>query len=282
MLDHMYTPSAAGRVWDLWVRARRATAMRLGRYEPYLPQVIDDRRLRSDVARHLGLPEATVDAWWDEYAALSRSLGYAARMGERKTLCFEEAFIVFALMRQYRPPTVVEIGTQYGRSTRRIIDMKRHLGLDARIVCFDVVDQVRFFDRAEAELVLRDVTDDVAATVLDAYPSGLIYLDAHPYALLQDVIRAVLADGRWALAIHDCAAGLCNPRMTIGRDVQDVTSKSGVWERHVLADIFGVADPLAARLDDLETPTHRLRVFGTPHGLAVILPRALQPSPTPA
>ncbi|MCE7938082.1 hypothetical protein DCC79_08940 [bacterium] len=278
----MYTPSTAGRVVDLWTRARRAVAMRLGRYEPYLPQVIDDGRLRSDLGRYLGLPAATIAAWWDEYAALSRAQGYAARMGERKTLCFEEAFILFALMRRYRPPTVVEIGTQYGRSTRRIIDMRRHLGLASRVVCFDVVDQVRFFEPSEAELVLRDVTDDVAATVLHAYPAGLIYLDAHPYALLQDVVRAVLADGRWALAIHDCAAGLCNPRMTLPRDEPEVTSRSGVWERHVLADIFGVPDPLSARLDDLETASHRLRVFGTPHGLAVILPRQLAPAPDPA
>ena len=54
-----------------------------------------------------------------------------------------------------------------------------------------------------------------------------------------------------------------------------ITSRTGHWERHVLAEIFGVDNPLDSSLDDRETETHRLRVFETPHGLAVIMPKSL-------
>ena len=275
----MLVPTPTDRLRDMWVRTRRTAASWRGNYEPYLPLTVSAPRLRAEIARFFDLPPETVRAWWDAYRALSVAQRYAAVMGERKTLCFEEAFVLFALMRLGRPPTVVEIGTQYGRSTRRLIDMRRHLGLGTRIVCFDIEDAVRFFDPGEAELVVRDITGDVAQSVLGAYPPGFIYLDAHPHALLQDVVRATLADGRWCLAIHDCAKGLCNPRMTQPNDDPHVTSLGGVWERHVLADIFGVNDPLSERLDDLETATHRLRIFGTPHGLALIVPRGWRPSP---
>jgi hypothetical protein len=60
--------------------------------------------------------------------------------------------------------------------------------------------------------------------------------------------------------------------MTLDRADSNVTSLTGVWERYVLAETFGIADPLDPALDDLETPSHRLRVFGTPHGLALIVP----------
>ena len=73
------------------------------------------------------------------------------------------------------------------------------------------------------------------------------------------------------LAIHDCTAGLCNPRMTLAKDDPNVTSATGTWERHVLAQRFGIGDPLSPALDRATTPTHRLTIFDTPHGLGVVL-----------
>jgi hypothetical protein len=74
------------------------------------------------------------------------------------------------------------------------------------------------------------------------------------------------------LAIHDCGRGLCNPRMSIARDDPDVTSTTGVWERHILAEVFGVDDPRSERLDCAESPSHRLAIFDTRHGLGVVRP----------
>jgi hypothetical protein len=61
--------------------------------------------------------------------------------------------------------------------------------------------------------------------------------------------------------------------MELAKDDLKVSSLTGIWERHVLAEAFGLADPLSQQLDNLETDTHRLRIFSTPHGLGVITPK---------
>src|SRR5262249_54050436 len=123
-------------------------------------------------------------------------------------------------------------------------------------------------------LVRRNLAGCFRKEVLGAFEPGLLYVDVHGYGLLREVLTETLAGpGTWALALHDCGRGLCNPQMTLARDDPNVTSLTGVWERHVLAEVFGVDDPLDTRLDRLETSTHRVQIFDTPHGLAVILPR---------
>ena len=131
---------------------------------------------------------------------------------------------------------------------------------------------MRHFGPREATLVVGDVTGRFRAEVLQAHAPDLVFLDVHAHALLREAIIETLArPGAW-LAMHDCGRGLCNPRMTIAPEDPGVGSGTGVWERHVLAEAFGVGDPLDPRLDDLETTGHRLRIFDTPHGLGIIAP----------
>ncbi len=61
--------------------------------------------------------------------------------------------------------------------------------------------------------------------------------------------------------------------MTLKKDNPGVTSFTGIWERHVLAEIFGIPDPLSEQLDRLETATYQLCIFSTPHGLGVLVPK---------
>jgi hypothetical protein len=55
-------------------------------------------------------------------------------------------------------------------------------------------------------------------------------------------------------------------------DSSKINSQTGVWERHVLGDLFQTAND---QLHDVATQNHRLRIFSTPHGLAVIKPTIL-------
>jgi hypothetical protein len=87
-----------------------------------------------------------------------------------------------------------------------------------------------------------------------------------------------MAAGDCLVAVHDCGRGLCNPAMAIPRDAE-VSSLTGVWERHILAELFGADGPLDPGLDAAETATHRLRIFDTPHGLALIAPKAWAAAP---
>jgi glycosyltransferase involved in cell wall biosynthesis len=245
-----------------------------GAFVPVIPEQVDQERLVEEISRFFQLPRAAVETMRTMYAAFHEAKGYARTLGERKTLCFEEAFVLYVLLATSRPPTLVEIGTQHGKSTRRLLDIKTLLGLPGRVVCFDLEDQVQHFSRDEAELMVRDMRGRFAQDVLRAYEPGLVFHDVNSYCLLKEVLTQTLAHaGKWALAIHDCGRGLCNPRMTLAKDDPHVTSSTGVWERHVLAEVFGIADPLSERLDQLETATHRLVIFGTPQGLAVLLPK---------
>ncbi len=244
-------------------------------YAPVIPERVDRGRLVEEICEFFRLQRSNVEAQLRMYAEFSEAKGYARTLGERKTLCVEEAFLVYVTLAAVRPRTVVEIGTQHGKSTRRILDIKGLLGLDSRVACFDKEDQVQCFTPEEAELRVMDLTGKYADEVLQPYQPDFVFCDVHTYDLLKEVVTQTLRHaGNCALVLHDCGRGLCNPQMTLRKDDLDVSSSTGIWERHVLAEVFGVDDPLSARLDDVRTAAHRLRVFGTPHGLAIILPRA--------
>lgn len=245
-------------------------------FKPRFAERVNPRTFRRRLADSVGISLPEADRLWDDYLALHEQQQYAERFGERKTLCCEEAFVHYVLLQKFRPPTLVEIGTQYGKSTRRFLDMREHAGIDFQVNCFDVEDQVREFSPGEACLHLEDVTDRVESAVLDVFPPGIIYLDAHPYYLLQNVISAVLKRTDWILTVHDCTRGLCNPRMTMSRDDPNITSLGGHWERHVLAEQFGVPDPLSRRLDHVVTENHDFSILPTRHGLGLIMPRQLR------
>lgn len=247
-------------------------------YSPRIPEQVDTGKLLDQLTQFFYLRRADVEGMFGVYRAVHDAKKYAETLGEQKTLCFEEAFGLYVLLATIRPRTIVEIGTQHGKSTRRILDIKTLLGLPSRVVCFDVTNEVQHFTPAEAELIVKDVTGKVQNDVVRAYEPGLIFLDVHAYGLLKEVVTQTVADPKsWTLAIHDCGRGLCNPHMTLRKDDPNVTSSSGVWERHVLAEVFGIPDPLSGQLDSVETPTHRLRIFDTPHGLGVLVSKGAIP-----
>jgi hypothetical protein len=233
--------------------------------------------LFTDVGDLFDLDRLEVERRWQVYRALHDAKGYEQTLGEHKTLCLEEAFVLCVALGLARPRTIVEVGTQHGKSTRRILDMAEMLDLGCRVVCFDVADCARHFKPGvDAELILCDLSGRFRQAVVGKFEPGLIYLDVHSHALLSEAVAETLGHAPGCiLAIHDCGRGLCNPRMTIRKDDANVSSSTGVWERYVLAEAVGIADPLDPRLDDMVTPTHRLRIFHTRHGLGMLLPLAV-------
>lgn len=249
---------------------------KLQSHRPVIPTAVDHSLLLADVAGLLQRPVERIEKLWSDYQGLMSAGRHVSQLGQAGTLSSEEAFVIHCLTAIFKPPELIEIGTHQGKSTRRILDSIAHLQLKTAVTCFDIEDLVEYFSADEATLVLQDVTDSVAQDILDRYAPGIIYLDAHPWHLLKNVIAAVLRREDWLLAIHDCSPILCNPKMTISKDEPSlITMRTGHWERHVLAEVFGLEDPLDPRLNELETETHRLRIFGTQHGLGVILPKAL-------
>jgi glycosyltransferase involved in cell wall biosynthesis len=266
-------PAPSARLNSQSVRAKPRTA---NDYEPAFRSV-DQDRLFEDTGCLFNLSRDEVERRWRTYRTLHEAKGYERSLGEFKTLCLEEAFVLSVAMAEARPRTIVEVGTQHGKSTRRILDIACLLELNCRVVCFDIANSVRHFKPSlEAELILGDLTGRFRRDVLGKHNPGLIYLDVHTNSLLTEAVTETLAHpSPCVLAIHDCGRNLCNPLMTISKDDPNVTSSTGVWERHVLAEAFGVADPLDPRLDALETPMHRLKIFNILHGLGVLYPKSL-------
>jgi len=246
-----------------------------GAYRPQYGRGWGRRRLVQEAAVFFGMDPRHLDELYGEYRRLYRRLGYRRYLSERKTLCFPEAFIFFVLFRRMRPKVLVEIGTQFGQSTRRLRDMADHLNLETRIICYDIADELRYVGRDEVELVIEDVTGRARTEIFEKWNPEIVFLDARPYRLIQDVVRSRMAAGMGGiLVIHDCIRGLYNPNMKVSRDDPHITSRTGVWERHVLAEEFGIADPRGRALDYAARGDWVLRIFGTPHGLAVMAPRA--------
>ncbi|MBI2608838.1 MAG: hypothetical protein HYW47_04470 [Deltaproteobacteria bacterium] len=230
----------------------------------------------NEVSQTFSIDRNKIHLFWKEYLNIHKKNHYTERFGEHKTLNREETFILYLVQKLLRPETTVEIGCQYGNSTRRIIDIRKELNLTTKPIVFEVDDRVREFEKNEVEFYLEDVTQDIHKKLLNKYEGGMIYLDAHPYFLLENIISGVLNTNNWVLCIHDCTVGLFNPKMKISKTaVKGITSKTGAWERYVLADLFGIANPSSPSLNNTETKTHRLRIFSTYHGLALIYPKTL-------
>lgn len=255
---------------------RRSAKKLMGGFVGELATGIDQNVLMKQASAYFQMPIEQVRDHYVAYRQFHSQNNYEQRFGERKTFCFEEAFLFYLAALRIRPTQIVEIGPYSGKSTRRIIDLLHFLNLETKVTCFDIEDHLQFVERHEVSLIIKDVTNNFVATVLTPIAPDLIFLDARPHALLHTVISEFVI---WSqthpalLAIHDCTPGLYNPHMRIAKDRPEiVSSQTGVWERHVLAEVF--AAPHTA-IDNLKTPSHHLRVFGTPHGLAMIAPRTI-------
>lgn len=254
---------------------RRSTTRSGDEYRFELPRRVNHRQLRNELAELFGIERGEVRRLYRDYRDLHKNRQYAAKYGERKTFNFEEAFVCFAALAHARPSgPIVEVGTQHGKSTRRILDMLDFLSLENEVFCFDVEDQVEAFSKDEATLFLEDLTGCFKERVIDRLRPSVVYLDAHPYYLTKEVITDILASSSDCLLLmHDSGKALCNPNMKLSRDDLNITSATGHWERHILCEVFGIDDPLSDEIDYQETSTHVLRVFKTIHGLAAIVPR---------
>jgi hypothetical protein len=235
---------------------------------------VDQAKLQDQVAELLGLTKVQVMGLYRGYRALHEMERYAERFGELKTLCFEEAFVLYAILSVRRPRSLVAIGSRDGRAVRRLLDMRRSLALTFPTICVDVENRDSEFNIEEVEHELREGAGRIRVAVLDRHDAGLIFLDARDYGLLREVVNETLVDARgWIVAIQSCGRGLCNPRSTLDKNDARVTTLTGLWDRYVLADAFGVSDPLDPRLESIDSARHRLRILETPHGLGVIVPK---------
>ncbi len=246
------------------------------RYRPLINSTVDLPVFFREIHSFFNLPIIRIEEEFSKYQAYSERMEYAKILGETKTLCLEEAFLLYLSAQVIRPRNFCEIGTQFGKSTRRILDIFNLLKLSPGCYCYDIVKDIRFVSDEEVCFIIRDLTHDFEVEVLQKTSPELLFLDAHPYELLKKIINEFVL---WSdthpsiLVVHDCSSGLYRQNMKIPKDKPSmVSSQTGLWERHVLSEIFKVSDE---QLNDLKTRTHRLKIFNTPHGIALIAPLSI-------
>ena len=237
----------------------------------HIPKCVNSQLILAQAADFFSMPIETVQASYQDYQSFYRSGNYRKTLGERNTLTYIESFLIYLAISTKKPQQVMEIGTSQGRSTRIINDILKAYNLYKPLVCFDIKDSLKFVLHNEVNLVITDITGHVTESALNVYQPDLIFLDAHPYHLLHSVISEFL---EWSksqqslLIIHDCSSFFYSTRMMISKeDIQAISNRTGVWERHVLSDIFKVPEK---SVDKLQTETHMLRVFPTTYGLALL------------
>ncbi len=281
-LDHYAWPVIIDRHYRPLLARRADDPRPEDGFVPVFAAPVDIARLAPAVGRFFGISGADVARMYRPYLAFHRSQGYARTLGEFKTLCLDEAFILCVTLSIKRPRVILAIESQRGRPVRRILDMAGFLGLNCRVVAFGEPGEALYYGPDEVELIQGGPVGGVAGAV-ERHQPDLIYLDRHEYALVDEVVGLGLSSPKdLVVAIHDCGPGLCNPSMTLAPDDPRVTSASGVWQRHVLAGAFGLDDPLDPGLDEVETAAHRLAVFETTHGLALLARRdGLRDRPSP-
>ena len=107
-------------------------------------------------------------------AILPSSCSTRTGWGKGGALSSEVSFAIHRLTAHFPPPELVEIGTRLGKSTRRILDRIAHLRLETAATCSDIEDLVQYFNRQEAALILRDVTDPDERDIFDRFAPGII------------------------------------------------------------------------------------------------------------
>jgi predicted O-methyltransferase YrrM len=240
-------------------------------YSPIYNSVMDHVTAVAAVVELWSISSDQANSLWEQHRTFVEKMCYGEEITAGKTLSFDESFFIYVLLAQRRPRTIVEIGTQYGRSTRRLIDMSHELELNSHIVCYDIVDEVVFFKKGrEAELRICDITPNFSHEIMDTLKADIVFLDARPRPLIEAVVAGVLISPHpCVLAIHDCARGICKKDTTYIPQISP-TSMTGVWERHVLAEIFSIKDPLSSQLDSCDQLGMRLRIPSTRHGLGML------------
>ena len=76
-------------------------------YTPSIPARVDHQKLIGEIAEFVGSEQSTVRTMFQTYLSFHRAKGYEQTLGELKTLCFEEAFVIYCLLAARRPRTIL-------------------------------------------------------------------------------------------------------------------------------------------------------------------------------
>jgi hypothetical protein len=205
-----------------------------------------------------------LDALVCEFLAMEDS---ARLLYHYKTLSIEDLAVWAALLVEKRPETLVELGTHAGCSSLVLARLCRFLDLPTHIVTIDVKDNVIHRDPG-IEYAVEDFTGKMEQ-VWQRWDPDILFQDAHPYHLLEQQVSVGRAHPRTIHLFHDVGFRVFKHPMQIPLD-QYPTTKTGCWERHILAKLAPpILDPAIRHFEDGRVWIHIFDAYADPRELGL-------------
>jgi len=194
--------------------------------------------------------------------------------GVAKSLDVAEGLAVWSLVKHLRPMVVVELGVQYGVSSRLWKEaLKRYVPGHELILC-DLEDRRRFIRDDECTFIRGDACELLPA-VMKSHTVDLLHNDAHPYRLIRWSVEEGLKNAVGTFTFHDVGRG---PRVPFRVESAQMTfeeklahsediSGCGHWERHVMGELF---DERILHEDTADTDRCAVQIFDSLFGFGAV------------
>lgn len=195
--------------------------------------------------------------------------------GISKSLDVAEGFALWALVKHIRPSVVVELGIQYGISSRLWKEALTMYVPDHKLVLCDLEDKRRFIGDEECSFLQGDARQ-ILPHLFASEQVHILHNDAHPYDLIHWSVTEALKHKVPVLTFHDVGKGTRGPfkveSSQLSKEQKLANSENwaqyGTWERHVMADIFGKR---VLCEDEVEGDSFRVHIFDTLFGFGVVM-----------
>jgi hypothetical protein len=195
--------------------------------------------------------------------------------GYAKSLDVAEGFAVWALVKHTRPKVIVELGVQYGVSSRLWKEALKAYVPNHELVLCDLEDKRHLINDDECTFLKTDARQ-VLPELFASGEVGILHNDAHPYDLIHWSVAEAMKHNVPVLTFHDVGRG---PRTSFKAassqlskeeklDNTEYSAKYGHWERHVMAEVF---DESILTEDTVVTNSHRIQIFDSLFGFGVVI-----------
>jgi len=203
-----------------------------------------------------------------------RSPGRASD-GVAKSLDVAEGFALWVLVKKMRPSCVVELGVQYGVSSRLWQQAMQTYVPDGQLILCDLEDKRRFISDQEATFYAEDART-LLPRLFASQKIDVLHNDAHPYDLIHWSVRAAIENQVPVLTFHDVGRGqrgvfkLESYALSHGDKFRHRTDWGvfGAWERHVMAELL---DERILREDFVENDQWRIQIFDSLFGFGAAI-----------
>jgi hypothetical protein len=207
----------------------------------------------AELRHFLGCDHGWLAATAAEYAACPAAWEYLSGLrsatratdGMSKSLDLAEGFALWALVKHLRPKLVVELGVQYGISSRLWKEALNAYVPNHRLILCDLEDHRRLIGDDEARFYQEDAAE-VLPRLFAEEQVDILHNDAHPYDLIRWSVDEAISHQVPCLTFHDVGRGPRNPfRVESAHLTQEEKMRQslnwaeyGLWERHVMAELL--------------------------------------------